>query len=406
MPSNIAVLRLLSSAVQITGWLPAGANPDPGALDVVTTINPTGLAPAPDASLVGEAGPVQGSNGNIVPVVRASTPEEDAAVEAILGNPALVDEHVTALVQLALRNGNAGVEVEYLRVNPGRRADFTAFITRLASDLHQANRTLSVTLPSPARSGVSWDSGAYDWEEIVAQADLVKLRPEPDPALYFQATNDVLTYLGESGINLKKIALVVNRESYESGSDGLTPMSLFQALGLASEIEVRTASTILPNSSVVIVGRNIFLDDGASGLRWDDQARAVSFEYPGRGGTRTVYLENDLSLAFKLELAARFGLGGVAVSDVSDTAGHADFWQPLQTYAETGSIQPVAANAQMLRPEWDAQAGNPEPESKGNLIWTAPAQPGSYEIKLIISDGVIRVSRSIQLDVQAPAPSN
>jgi hypothetical protein len=29
MPSNLAVLRLLSSAVQITGWLPAGANDRP-----------------------------------------------------------------------------------------------------------------------------------------------------------------------------------------------------------------------------------------------------------------------------------------------------------------------------------------------------------------------------------------
>ncbi len=404
MPSNLAVLRLLSSAVQITGWLPAGANPDPDALDVLTTINPAGYAPAADGKVTGSAQTIAGASGNVVPTVRATTADDDGAVAAILASPALLDEHVTALVQLALQNGNAGIDIDYPRVPPARKADFTAFITVLAGQLHQANRTLSVTLPSPARSGVSWDTGAYDWEEIVAQADLIKFRPGEDPSLFFQSVNDALAYLGSQGVNLKKVALVVSRDSHESASDGLSSMTLYQALSLASEIEVRTASTITPNSSVVIVGRNIFEDDGASGLVWDDQANAVSFDYPGRGGTRTVWLENSLSLAFKLQLAAKYGLGGVVISDVSDTTGKADFWEPLRVYSASGEIQPASANSTMLRPEWEVQAGNPQPESKGNLVWTAPQQPGSYEVTLIVSDGVIRASRSIELEVQAPAP--
>ena len=406
MPSNLAVLRLLSSAVQITGWLPEGAQADPDALSVLTTVNPAGFAPSPEGSIAGTGSTIAGASGNVVPTVRSATPETDAAVDAILASPVLLEEHVTALVQLSLQNGNAGVDIDYPRVSPARRADFTAFINVLAGQLHQANRTLSVTLPSPRRSGVSWDTGAYDWEEIVAQADLTKLRSDPNPALFFQTTSDVLGYLRGTNIDLKKVALVINRESYEGASDGLTAMTLHQALLLASEIEVRTASTITPNSSVVIVGRNIFQDDGASGLVWDDQARAVSFDYPGRGGTRTVWMENSLSVAFKLELAAQFGLGGVALSDVSDNPAQADFWEPLRTYSETGQIMPAAANSLMLRPSWEAQAGNSQAEAKGNVVWTAPAQPGAYEVTLVVSDGVIRASRSIQLEVLAPAPTN
>lgn len=406
MPTNLAVLRALSSVVQITGWLAPGANPDPDALSVITTLNPVDFAPAPNGGLTGTGRNLAGAGGNVVPTVRATTPEDNAAVEAILASSALRDEHITALVQLSLQNGNAGIDIDYSRVTPARRADFTAFITVLAADLHRANRTLTVTLPAPTRSGVSWDTGAYDWEEIVSQVDLIKLRTTRDPALYFQNTTDVLTFLGSRNVDLKKVALIVYRESHEGASDGLTAMSLYQALTLASEIEVRTASTIMPNSSVVIVGRNIFLDDGASGLRWNDQARAVSFEYPGRGGTRTVWLENSLSIAFKLDLAAQYGLAGIALSDVSDTPGQADFWEPLRSYAESGTVSLAAANSAMLRPEWDVQAGNAQPESKGNVVWTAPAQPGSYEVTLVISDGVIRASRSIQLTVQAPAPTN
>ncbi len=46
MPGNIAVLRLTSSAVQVTGWLPAGASPDDEAMSIVTTVNPVDFAPA------------------------------------------------------------------------------------------------------------------------------------------------------------------------------------------------------------------------------------------------------------------------------------------------------------------------------------------------------------------------
>jgi hypothetical protein len=406
MPDNVAVLRLLSSAVQITGWLPTGAKPDTDALDVLTTVNPADFAPKPDGSLAGKATTVTGVSGNIVPTVRSNTPEDDNAVNTILGTPATVDQHVTALVQLSLQPGNAGIDIDYARVTPDLKDGFTSFVTKLAGQLHQANRTLSVTLPAPVRAGVSWDTGAYDWKQIAVQADLVKLRPNPDPSLYYQTVPDVLDYLQGSGVDLKKVSLVVSRESYESSPDGLTAMTLYQALGLASDVEVRTASTITPNSSVVIVGRNIFQDDGASGIEWDDEAKAVSFDYPGLGGTHTVWMENSLSLAFKIQLAAQYGLAGLAISDVSDTQGAADFWEPLRAYSSSGEIQPASANSTMLRPEWEVQAGDPQPESKGNMVWTAPSQPGTYEIKLIVSDGVIRASRSLQLEVKAPAPNS
>ena len=83
-------------------------------------------------------------------------------------------------------------------------------------------------------------------------------------------------------------------------------------------------------------------------LAWDDQANAVAFDYPGRGGTRKVWLENSLSIAFKIELAAKYGLAGVAISNVSNDPGQAEFWDPLRTYSETGTIQPATANSFML----------------------------------------------------------
>jgi spore germination protein YaaH len=403
MPPNVAVLRLTSSAVQVSGYLAADAPVDPDAANAISTLNPVDFAPNANGSLIGEASDLPSVAGNVLPTVRASTPEQDEAVNQILASPALRDEHIAALVQLALAAGNAGVDIDYPRINPARRADFTAFISQLADQLHQANRTLTVKLPTPTKSGVNWETGAYDWQQLAAKADLLKLTAVDDPSVYFTRMTEVLEYL-KTRVDLKKVSLVVSRLSHEKATDGLRAISLHEGLTLASQIEVRTQTAVLPDSAVVIVGTNIFQDDGASGLKWDAQASSVAFDYPGRGGVRTVWLENSLSLAFKLDLARRYGMGGIAVDDVSDNPVAPEFWTPLRTYSESGNVTLVQPNGVLLKPAWVVQAGSIQGENRGTLTWKAPTQPGAYDVSLIVSDGVIRAASKIVLQVQAPAP--
>jgi hypothetical protein len=403
IPENIAVLRLTSSAVQITGWLPPGAAPDEEAMSIVTTVNPVDYAPAADGTLSGSPRDFPQADGNVVPTIRASTPEDADAVNAILASPALREEHIQALVQLALQPGNAGVDIDYPNVNPARKADFTAFITVLADQLHQANRTLSVALPTPTKSGVTWDTGAYDWTELGQRADLLKLRPVDDPSIYYQRMGELFDYLRDQ-VDLKKVALVVSRNSWEKASDGLRQMSLYDALRLASLIEIRTPTQITANTSVVIVGTNLFRDDGASGIQWDDTAFAVSFSYPGIGGQRTVWLENALSLAFRLDLARRNGLAGVAIADIGSDESLPAYWEPLRAFAESGEVPLARANSLLLEPFWQIQAGSMNNEASGGIVWQAPAQPGSYEVSLVVSDGVVRAMQTITLQVTATNP--
>jgi spore germination protein YaaH len=399
MPANVAVLRRTTSAAQVAGSLPAGAQPEQAALEVISTLSPVDYTPAPDGAVTGTASVLPNTNARVTPTVRALSQTETDAVNTILASPALREAHISAVVQLATQQGNSGVVLDYQRINPARRADFTALVSGLADRLHQSNRTLALTLPTPVKTGVSWDTGAYDWEGLARLADTLRLAPEPDPSVYHDRMEDVLTFL-KSRVDLSKVVLLVTRQSYEKGTDGLRALSLNEGLSLASTIEVRT-TTITPNSSVVIVGKNIFQDDGASGLRWDDKAFAVSFSYPGRGGQRTVWLENSLSLAFKIDLARRFGLGGIAVDDVSQNPQAAAIWEPLRTYMETGTVKLAQPNGVMLRPTWQFQAGQNEPGTRGNVVWKAPPQPGGYEVSLIVSDGVIRAQQKLLLQVAA-----
>jgi hypothetical protein len=404
IPSNLVVLRRVTSAVQVHGWLAPGEQVDSEAMALLTMFNPVDYTPGADGSVSGTptAAP-PGINAEVLPTVRTSTPATVEAVNTILSSPQLREAHVAALVQLSLSPGNAGVDLDYRQVAPVRKPDFTAFVTDLAARLHQSNRVLSLTLPMPTRSGpATWDTGAYDWENLAKQADWIKLVPEADPSLYYDSTQAALEFL-RPRLDLKRVLLVIGRASKEKATDGLRTLTLIEALTLASAVEVR--NTVAPNAQVNIVGKNIFQDDGATGIRWDDKAFAVAFTYPGRGGARTVWFENAISIAFRIDLARRYGLGGVAIDGVGRNPDAAAIWEPVRAYAETGSVTLAQPNGVLLRPEWKAQAGDLTPGQRGNVIWRAPSQAGLYDVSLTVSDGVVRASQKLVLDVRAGSPA-
>jgi spore germination protein YaaH len=398
IPSRLYVLRRVTGAVQVSGVLPGGNQPDGAAIQVLGTINVADYTPRPDGTINGAPTQLQATRGAMAPTVRAVQQGDIDVLNNVLSTPNLREAHINALVALATAPGNTGIDLDYSRVNAARKADFTAFITVLSDKLHQQQKSLSITLPLPVKAGVQWDTQAYDWEELSKRADQIRLLPEPDPSAYYQRMTEVLSFL-KGKADLRRVALVISRQSYSKGGDGVQTLSLRDALQLASSIEVRTNTPIAPNSSVVVVGKNIFQDDGASGVRWDEGASAVSFTYPGRGGPRTVWLENTLSVAFKLDLARRFSLGGVVIDDITQDSGAPQIWELLRGFSETGNVQLVAPNGAFLRPTWKVQAGSSEPGAKGNVVWKAPAQPGAYDVSLIVSDGVIRAEQKVTLTV-------
>jgi hypothetical protein len=408
VPANVAVLRRVSSAAQVSGWIVSGAQLDPAALDVLTTINPVDYYPAADGSIQGTATLLNAQGKSVMPTVRATAQHEIDAVNTVLANPQLREAQINALVQIALQPGNTGIEIDYPAVSVQRKPDFTAFIATLAERLHASNRQLSVVLPLPVKAGINWDTGAYDWKELAKYADTIKLAPEIDPSVYYKRMEEVLAFL-KPNVDLRKVELIVGRSSKEKASNGVREMPLRDALALASTLEVRTSTPIAPASSVLIVGKNIFQDDGASGIRWDDSAFAVSFSYPGSGGQRTVWFENAFSVAFRIDLARRWGLAGVHIDDVSLNPAAAAIWEPFATYVADGTVKLAQPNGVLLRPVWQSQAGAMEPNDKGNVVWKAPAQAGVYDVSLIVSDGVVRATQKVVLDVRPaqapPSPS-
>ena len=250
------------------------------------------------------------------------------------------------------------------------------------------------------RQAEAWDTRGFDWEALTPLADAVKLALEPEQDRYYERTEEALAFLVPR-VGSSRLLLTVSPLSRERSVDGVDSLTLTEALALASVPATEPEGAVAPGSMVRALGQNLAPDTGASGLSWDDTARAVVFRYTGRGGERTVWLANAFSEAFKLELARRYQLGGVAVDDVSRETEDANIWPAVLQYAQADEVDLVKPNGDLLQPRWTVSDGALESDTGASVTWRAPAKPGTYVLTLIVSDGVMRVGQQLQVPVQA-----
>ncbi|MDP9236594.1 MAG: glycosyl hydrolase family 18 protein [Chloroflexota bacterium] len=397
LPGNVAVLKRSKATLQVAGSIPAGTTLDKKAEAAITTLHPIVFIPTDAGPIVGQPPAVPPAGYRVVPAIVA--PSADV-VDNILRSSPVATAHAASIAD-AVKQGNfAGIDVDYRSVNPQLKDRYTAFVTELAKDLHNDGRTLTLTLPMPSNDGGTLQTGAYDWEQLGKQADVIELAGELDQELYFQNTEAALKYLTQK-VDPTKLLLSISSLSVERGGDGLRTMALNDAFARASIVSVKSTGEIAPGAQVQLVAQNLAQSEAASGMHWDDQSRSVTFSYPGRGGKRTVWVANQFSGAFRLELAQRYGLGGVAINDVSTEGGGGDVWAPVQQLSDTGNLTLARPNGQLLTPTWSVTDGTISPQSGDTATWSAPAKAGTYDVVLIVSDGVVRAGQQVTLDVVA-----
>jgi hypothetical protein len=211
---------------------------------------------------------------------------------------------------------------------------------------------------------------------------------------------EALAFLVPTVGSSSKLILTVSPLSRERSVDGVNALTLNEALALASTPTLQDDNTVVAEATVRAAGLNLAEELGGSGLHWDDLARSVAFSYTGAGGARTVWIANVFSEAFRLDLARRYQLGGVAVEDVSERAATANIWPLLQQYGEAGNVTLAKPNGELLEPRWQASAGSLESDAGSRVTWHLPAEPGSHTLTLIVSDGVVRMGQQLLVAVQ------
>ena len=406
LPPNVAAFRAVERVRTVVGRLAAGDGIDARSLDALTTLNVTGFAPAADGGLSG--GPLQLPDEidvAVAPTIGATTTAQVRNLNAILGSSGLRDAHVQALVQLADDGNYAGIDLDYRTVDAANEEEFVVFVKDLSDALHGAGRTLSLTLPLPVLRDDGWDMVGYDWDALAPLADTIKLPLEPEQDRYYERMDAVLGFL-TSRIGSSKLLLSVSTLSHERGTDGVRDLTLTEALALASTAVTDPEGAVAPGASVKAVAQNLASETGGSALRWDDVARAVAFGYTGGGGSRVVWLSNVFSESFKVELAERYRLGGIAIDNVSQRTADANIWPAVQRYAQGSEANLVKPNGGLLEPRWTVSGGQLEAASGASVTWVAPDEDGTYTVTLVVSDGVLQIGQELRVPVRAAAGSS
>ena len=405
VPANIAVLARTVFARGLALIVEAGETPDPAAISAAGVVAVLGGHPgineAGEPVITVETGALDAALGasgeaRVYLGITADSILAEEAVDRILATPSLVDGHVEALLAAAAGAGAEGLLIDYGALDPGRRGPFTSFVTRMSVGAQENGLGLVVAVPTPLGA----DFGAYDWAALAEASDGLWLRAPLDAAAYYDQLETALAAQQDTELDFSRVSLIVDRRSWERSADGLRPLTLQQALALASTLRGRADGAIEPGQAISITGVNIDRDAGNTGLHWDDRARAVSFVYAGRGGPRTTWIENRFSTAFRLDLARRYDLGGLAVDGAAPNTGLPDVWATLVGFVEHGALTLELPYGPYLQPRWTVSDGLVEGSGeRGVIVWRAPERVGAYDITLIVSDGTVFVGRQVVLRV-------
>ena len=410
VPGNIAVLARTAFARQFGLIVEAGEAPDPAAASAASVV--AVLAGHPGENEAGEpvisvesggldAALATAGDARVYLAISADSVLAEEAIDRILATPSLVDGHVGVLLTAAEGAGAEGLLIDYGLLDPARRGPFGSFVARLNAAAQTAGLGLIIAVPTP----VGADFGAYDWAALAETSDGLWLRAPRNAAAYYDQLETALAAQQDAELDFSRVSLVLDRRSWERSADGLRPLTLQQSLALASALRGRADGAIEPGDAISVTGVNIDRDAGNTGLHWDDRARAVSFAYAGRGGPRTVWVENRFSTAFRLDLARRFNLGGITVAGAAPEAGLPDLWETIIGYVEDGALTLELPYGPYLEPQWTVSDGLVEGSGdRGVIVWRAPEREGAYDVTLVVSDGTIFVGQQLVLRVSVEPP--
>ena len=399
IPANLVVLRVAAQPYQVVGSLPPGGSLHSEAQ--VTIISPRDYSPTQDGSVQGTPTTVPPERTYLlIPTIVGSGEDTAKTVNGILADENRRKAHVDAIVKLVTDTKLDGIDLEYSSVDVELQGEFTEFVTSLADRL--GDKRLSLTLPPPTNQ-----RQAYDWKAIGKVADMIKILPIADPVSYWETMPRAISQVVED-VDPSKVMLVLSPYSIEGVGDVTRPIGYLQAMVLAAEAAVREPANpndIKPGATVKLVAKNLDQAEGASPLRWDNDAAAVRFDL---GGTerRRIIIENSFSVGFKLELVQAYRLAGLALSDASGQSDVANLWPSIKEFMRSATLTIRRPNETSLLPVWQAPDGGDFGAGAGTTAtWTAPKE-GPHNLVLVVSDGEKRFGRKTLIDVKKGNPAS
>jgi spore germination protein len=226
---------------------------------------------------------------------------DPALVSAVLHDPALRAAHITALVDEMLACGYDGIDIDYESL--GGMADreaFSLFVEELAAALHAQGRLLAVTVhPKTAEPGNWAGPQAQDWARIGAAADRLRVMaygyhwegsgPGPIAPLFWM--EDVVRFARRQ-VEPHKVYLGLHLYALDWSAAGTT---------------ARTWEGVQPLAAAPGAERQWVDQQG-----WRQTVAEPRLIYTADGVQHEVWYADGTSIAVRLSMVRRYGLGGVA----------------------------------------------------------------------------------------------
>jgi len=222
------------------------------------------------------------------------TLKDPQVVHDVLDNEDRRAAHRAAIVDLALRSGMSGVDIDYENLWARDRALFTTFVRELAADARRRGVLLSVTVQPKLGERGSDGPGAADWGALCATADRLQVMlynlhsraTGPGPMATGRWISGVLSY-ANSQCDPERIVPALKVSGMRWADDTVEGVQYDQAMALAQE-------------HGVLISRDA-----------EDQVPHFSYQVDGR--SHTVYYEDAVSLREKLSLIRSLGYRSVVL---------------------------------------------------------------------------------------------
>lgn len=333
----------------------------------------------------------------LAPTLRNWVPGRDPNRELVtdmLGVDADRAAHIANLTTLVTNGGYQGLVLDYQRLRAEDRAPYAAFIAELAQSLHEVGAWLAVTVEEPQKLESGWDTGGYDWVALGAAADQVRVAMPLNPQAYAPgALAEQLIAWGTTQMSRYKFYPVYTTLS----TDGTKTVTMDETLAQLGSIAVTEALTesVQPGAALTFK-----LESGAT-----VESDALTGASRLKLGETSVWLGTPQWLRSRLDLTARYHLGGVVLRDLLDEGNLPQLDSALTAYL-TQAAPVVYAAPEVV---WTVSTpGGQQTQSQTtlanpNFVWAAPEITGTYRIAAAVA-GLDRGSKEINVATIAKAP--
>ncbi|MFC2029487.1 hypothetical protein ACFLWA_02020 [Chloroflexota bacterium] len=428
VPEAVAVVQSAAQAPRVSAELPEFVSLPELGDQALAELNPLGYSLGADQIVEGNLASLPAMDGQesyiVLPNLRNWT--DDGVVRSdLVDNMLIVPESQDALVQsiVALVVGEmyAGIDLDYQGINPELRNDYTTFVQKLAGELHNSGKRLTVHTGVPVQlSADSWDTGAYDWWALGQAADGLKFPTVQDPAAHAPGGQmEQLLRWAVGQVERYKLQPEFSARTVESAGGVLLERTYRDALSELSQVAFKDGG-----EGPVAPGQQVTLGLESAGLQHDPATGRHWFTYydEASGEQRTIWLEDAGSLGAKLALLSRFNVGGVSLEALWDEGNDPRMWEVVRQYQAAPQMpaSPIDSNFSLVWRVEDTSGGQVWETSSGieqaDYVWTAPDSPGEYTIgaHIVANNGqtvsggekvALVVSRPTETPTPLPSPT-